>query len=520
MLFGGPACAQCGTELPPPAGSGRPKKYCTKACSKRAERAREAERVEQLKADLKAAESPREEIDPLHGLADDPAAAELLVLAEQLARADRLLLLQMDRATRDRDPALARQALTDVQHSAYAVMQRHRELVEQLRAEHPLLLAEVVPPAAVPAESPRRETTATVGASSGTVVPRPPQPALPYPAATAPQAPGGAAGGSPRGETATVQGAFPAATETTPEPVAPRGETTSLPEPAPRGFAAPRGETAATASTAVPAAVRPTTAASVFTVPHPDDTDLQPDAVLRATADPVLNYGPPDLTADLAASFGPGWTSSSWSAPGAGRIRQLHQHGVRAGWAALLPEGRWGCGGWIAVLLLADGRAEPLLDPDGRPHTFDDQDQALAAVYAGRLTPPATAARTPDPDRPQPRTGGWIGPRVPEPGTVKVPRDPRRRGLPDSMDVHIPLDPALFGYAWELCGWTVQPDVMLVLGEGQQVGWVERGLDGGDGWVAVYEGYFLGDPTTQQALLHDTPELAARSILQAHIHDL
>ncbi|MEU1425335.1 hypothetical protein [Kitasatospora sp. NPDC005751] len=77
------------------------------------------------------------------------------------------------------------------------------------------------------------------------------------------------------------------------------------------------------------------------------------------------------------------------------------------------------------------------------------------------------------------------------------------------MDVHIPLDPAVFGYAWVLSGWTVQPDVLVVLGEGYPVGWVERGLDGGDGWVAVYEDHFLGDPETQRAALHDTPALAA-----------
>ncbi|MEV7215333.1 hypothetical protein AB0O31_19840 [Kitasatospora cineracea] len=125
-----------------------------------------------------------------------------------------------------------------------------------------------------------------------------------------------------------------------------------------------------------------------------------------------------------------------------------------------------------------------LLLTDGRPHTFHGQDQALAAVRAGRLAPLATATRTPGADRPQPSTGGWIGPRLPAPGTVGVPRDPRRRGLPVSMDVHIPLDPAIFGYAWELCGWTVQPDVLLV----------------------------LGDPKTEWAALHDTPELAAHSI--------
>ncbi|MGW4809341.1 hypothetical protein [Kitasatospora sp. NPDC004272] len=104
--------------------------------------------------------------------------------------------------------------------------------------------------------------------------------------------------------------------------------------------------------------------------------------------------------------------------------------------------------------------------------------------------------------------------------TVSVPRDPRLRGLPRDMDVSIPLEERTFGYNWQLAGWTVQPDVLVVLGEGYQVGWVERGLDGGDGWVAVYEGYFLGDAATQQAALHDTPEQAARIIHQAHVHNL
>ncbi|PJN23120.1 hypothetical protein [Kitasatospora sp. CB02891] len=111
---------------------------------------------------------------------------------------------------------------------------------------------------------------------------------------------------------------------------------------------------------------------------------------------------------------------------------------------------------------------------------------------------------------------------VPAPGTgtVTVPRDPLLRGLPRGMDVRIPLDERVFGYDWALAGWTVQPDVLVVLGEGHQVGWVEHGLDGGDGWVAVHDGYFLGDPATQQAALHTTPELAAQAIHHAHIHDL
>ncbi|SDT83477.1 hypothetical protein SAMN05216371_8311 [Streptomyces sp. TLI_053] len=73
------------------------------------------------------------------------------------------------------------------------------------------------------------------------------------------------------------------------------------------------------------------------------------------------------------------------------------------------------------------------------------------------------------------------------------------------MDVHIPLDPAIFGHAWVLSGWTVQPDVLVILAEGYPVGWVERGLDGGDGWVAVYEDHFLGDPEIQRAALPRHP---------------
>lgn len=99
--------------------------------------------------------------------------------------------------------------------------------------------------------------------------------------------------------------------------------------------------------------------------------------------------------------------------------------------------------------------------------------------------------------------------------TVTVPR-----GLPRSMDVHTPLGPAVFGYNWVLAGWTVKPDVMVVLGEGYPVGWVERGLDGGDGWVAVYEGYFLGDPATRWAALHATSEQAAHSVHRAHVQNL
>ncbi|RAJ32839.1 hypothetical protein K353_05837 [Kitasatospora sp. SolWspMP-SS2h] len=297
--------------------------------------------------------------------------------------------------------------------------------------------------------------------------------------------------------------------------------------PNPDGPAAPAfrgGNETPPAAEPVTAPARPAPArpARAVVVAHPDDTGLQPDAVLRAASDPVRRFGAPDRTDDLALTFGPGWSTTSWSAREAAGVHQFHHHGVRVGWAALLGDGPWGPGGWIAVLHLADGRTEPLIGDRGRPRVHPGWSEALDALRSTRRVPPATAARTPDADRPRPSTGGWLGPRAAEPaaGTVRVPRDPLRRGLPRSMDLHIPLDPAVFGYAWELAGWTVQPDVLVVLGEGYPVGWVERGLDGGDGRVAVYENHFLGDPKTQQAALHDTPELAAHSILRAHVHDL
>ncbi|WP_159028407.1 hypothetical protein [Kitasatospora sp. MY 5-36] len=76
---------------------------------------------------------------------------------------------------------------------------------------------------------------------------------------------------------------------------------------------------------------------------------------------------------------------------------------------------------------------------------------------------------------------------------------------------------------WSLAGWTVQPDVFLVLGEGHQVGWVERGLaglGGPDQWVAVYERCFIGDQATQEAMLHDTAEQAARTVQLAYLHNI
>ncbi|WP_327075496.1 hypothetical protein OG196_42965 (plasmid) [Kitasatospora purpeofusca] len=334
MLFGGPTCTVCATELAW-GGRGRRPKYCSKACSSRADRAREKEK--QATALAAATEKPRGETALPDSLADDPAATELLSLGEELLRHDRLLLLQLDRAARDSDPALARQAVGDVLHAADLLMRRHRELAEQLLAEHPTQTPTPEHPAPALTETPRGETRTTFGSAPATAGTTPVTAPAPRPAPAAPGPDAGGVDGSPRGETPAGHGAARTAGAAPPRPVAPRGETTTTADAAASALAAPRGET-------------------------------------------------------------------------------------------------------------------------------------------------ATPARGP------------------------VPREQ--------------AGPAAFGHHWALAGWTVQPDVLLVLGEGHQVGWVERGLDGTDSWVAVCEGYFIGDPITLEARLHATPEHAARTVHQVYLQNL
>ncbi|MFE7488433.1 hypothetical protein [Kitasatospora sp. NPDC057541] len=393
MLFGAPTCKMCRKEMEP-SSTGRPRKYCSKKCSSKADRAREKEK--QAKALAAAAETPRGETGLPDGLADDPAAAELLTLGEELLQHDRLLLLQLDRASRDNDPALARQAVSDVLHAAYVLMQRHRELAERLLVEHPTQAPAAGQPAPDATGTPRGETRTGPGSTPGEAA------AVP---AAAPASPAAAAVPDPAAR---------------PADRSPRGETTT-------GHGAARTALAAPSAAVVPRGGRPFAAAT---------PESAPTAPRGETATPTGGAG------------------------ARGQVPQPAENG---------------------------GRLRDLVD------------RSLA-----QQTIPAPG---PAGHRPADRT-------------VTVPRDPLLRGLPRSMDVHIPLDPQVFGYNWALAGWTVKPDVLLVLGEGHQVGWVERGLDGGDGWVAVYAGFFLGDAATQQAALRATAQDAARTVHQAYLEDL
>lgn len=100
-----------------------------------------------------------------------------------------------------------------------------------------------------------------------------------------------------------------------------------------------------------------------------------------------------------------------------------------------------------------------------------------------------------------------------ESGTV-WPSDPVQRGL-GTVDVTISLLREL-GDSWKLEGWSGYPDVFYVTVKNHVVGWVARGIDGVQRWVAVYEGHFLGDAVTQEAFLYGNPVDAARTIQQAH----
>ncbi|RKE02959.1 hypothetical protein [Streptomyces sp. TLI_171] len=397
VLFGAPECEVCGGEMPERKGTGRRAKYCSKACSSKADRQRERERRDALVAAAATTESPRGETGaPVDGLLRPLGfpvgtdGGELLEAAAELYRQTRLFVIQLHRAARNTDSDLLRSAGADMRSAAYVLTARHSELVGQMLAEHPL--AAPAPPAEYPEPGvlPRGETfdAQRIAASvdPAMLATHAPAETAARPAVAGPAA----AAESTRGETTAPEAAPQGAQGAQPFTDMPRGETSaradgpSVPPPA------PRGETPADPETRAP-------------VPGPA---LSGDRLRDLVDERLAQQGPSDST-------------------------------------------------------------------------------------------PADSV-----------------------GTVSVPRDPLQRGLPRSMDVRIPLDENTFGYNWVLAGWTVQPDVLVVLGEGHPVGWVERGLDGGEGWVAVYGGYFLGDPATQQAILHDTAEQAAQLMHQAYAVDL
>ncbi len=313
MLFGVPTCTVCGAELGQ-GGSGRggrPRKYCSKACSSRADRQRDKERQVQTLA--ASAQSPRGETPLPAGLATSPEAVELLALSENLRRQDTAFLLRLDRAARQGDPALASQALADILHAARALTARHRELAEQLLATHPTRRPEPDQTLPIPGVSPRGETRprevvvpnaaggdreAPPAGLAGAADPEPLAPA-PRGEAPVPEAPTATTSTTgpehveaPRGETPS------AVTDAAPEPVAPRGETSSAAQPGRGGLRELVDRRLAQQASSLPAAAAPAL-----------------PAVVAVPADPMLRRLPDtDVTTALDNRiFGDFWALAGWT---------------------------------------------------------------------------------------------------------------------------------------------------------------------------------------------------------------
>ncbi|MGW2402896.1 hypothetical protein ACWCYY_40800 [Kitasatospora sp. NPDC001664] len=116
------------------------------------------------------------------------------------------------------------------------------------------------------------------------------------------------------------------------------------------------------------------------------------DALLRAAlADPQVRFSGPGRVDDLAFTFGEGWELVTWTLLDGSSVRLLRHHGVPVGWTALLPDGRWGLGGWIAVQYQGQGRPGRFVaDRFSRPQTYPSADLALDVFH--RTTAPATPA--------------------------------------------------------------------------------------------------------------------------------
>ncbi|MFJ4672722.1 hypothetical protein [Kitasatospora purpeofusca] len=375
MLFGAPVCAVCAAELTW-GGKGRRPKYCSKACSSKADRARGKEK--QAQAIAEAAEATRGEIRLPDGLPDDPAAAELLTLGEELAAADRLLLRRLDRAARDTDPALAHKALAAVLDTAAAVTRRHHELVERLRAGHPALADESPQPTAGPGESPRGEIATVRRFASGTGDARSATAPAPSAVTAGPGAADGSAGVVPRGETTAAQGTLEAVGTARPADISPRDEKAPAVPRGTRAPVAPREETPPAAAAAGPAPVAPRGESTTGGAPAAGPAAAGLDVLLRAAAstDPTAPASAPapspaspapdgvpvpDLALAPAAgrtpptlrglgdplrdyALGDGLVHLTW--PGRSDVQALEQRGRLAGWTEVYDER----GNWIALV--------------------------------------------------------------------------------------------------------------------------------------------------------------------------
>ncbi|MFE2176667.1 hypothetical protein [Kitasatospora sp. NPDC059462] len=258
----------------------------------------------------------------------------------------------------------------------------------------------------------------------------------------------------------------------------PRGESPADASPRPAAGNTPRGEN--TTSGSGPAGTL--TAADA-------NTPLR-----HAVVDPYARFGGPDRLDDLTVTFGPGWELATWTAPGVELV--LHDGAVK-GWTALLPDGPWGLGGWIAVEHQGDGRPGRIVaDRFSRPQTYRSADLALDAFLR--------AAPTTPPSAPAPATA----PTPAGPGGVPVPdlalaaavgsTPPTLRGLGD------PHRDYALGDGLVHLTWPGRSDAQALEHRGRLAGWTEVYDDAGS-WIALISGRPVADATDDIPLLSANP---------------
>jgi len=348
MLFGAPTCTVCGKEMEPSA-TGRPRKYCSKACSSKADRAREKEK--QGQALTAATENPRGETPTLADLPADGPAAELLELGEALRRHDERFLLQLERAQREGDGALARQALDDLIRAANGLAARHRELAERILSTHPTQTAIPDQAAPRPLVSPRGETAALSDTAPSTDAPAPAAGLEPARATVGPGPADRPMPVAPRGETPPPADPVPDRPQASPAPVPPRGETQPIARPATAAPVAPRGETPPGGDrlrelVGQRLAQQQTAPRPAQSAPAAPDQQ-QPPTEVPVPADPMHRRLPPsDVRVALdAGRFGDWWALAGWTVNP--DVYLVTAEGHQVGW---VERGLPGIGDrWVAV---------------------------------------------------------------------------------------------------------------------------------------------------------------------------
>ncbi|WP_380286482.1 hypothetical protein [Kitasatospora purpeofusca] len=227
-------------------------------------------------------------------------------------------------------------------------------------------------------------------------------------------------------------------------------------------------------------------------------TAADANAPLRnVVVDPYARFGEPDRMDDLEVTFGPGWELATWTTPG---VRLLLHDGTPNGWTAVLPDGPWGLGGWIAVQHQGDGRpGQFIADRFSRPRTYRSADLALDVFL--RAAAPTTPASTPAP-APAPAPAPVAPDGVPVPDLALAAAagrtPPTLRGLGD------PHRDYALGDGLVHLTWPGHPDAQALEHRGRLAGWTEVYDDAGN-WLALISGRPVADAADNIPLLSANP---------------